>query len=365
MRSAGRPLRFMKLLLGGWIGLRAVALLAPTVWSIAQPDAPPRQMGLRSARKTKLMKQAEPAPGPDIARSDAGPGKGAGAAPAIFGGPVIAGSGQDGDMADMLLGGASGFAEPGTAGGLVERIGRIVAKGEGQGNPAAPGAGARLTPRAGGERRWSGAAWLLWRPEVGNGFSRAPLLGGSQAGARIDYRLAGGGGRGELTVYGRASRAFVGPASEEAALGLAWRPGRLPISFLAERRQALGTGGRNGFALLAAGGTGPRDIAPAIEMESYVQAGIVGLREGDGFADGKMNLGYRLTAPGEARRVTLGASLSGSVQPGASRLDIGPELKLRLPIRGAAMRFSAEWRMRIAGDARPDSGPAVTLVTQF
>jgi hypothetical protein len=36
-----------------------------------------------------------------------------------------------------------------------------------------------------------------------------------------------------------------------------------------------------------------------------------------------------------------------------------------LPIGRTAIRASAEWRFRVAGDAAPDSGPAVTLSTDF
>lgn len=205
---------------------------------------------------------------------------------------------------------------------------------------------------------------MLWRPDVGGGLASAPLLGGSQAGVRIDYRLARGAA-GQLSAYGRLSRAFVGASSEEVALGLAWRPARLPVSLLAERRQRIGPGGRNGFALIAAGGFGPRDIARRVEAEGYAQAGLVGLPGADGFADGKASLGYRLTQGAAPARVTVGASLSGSAQPGAERLDIGPEMRLRLPLGGFGLRLSAEWRARIAGDARPASGPAITLVSDF
>jgi len=213
-------------------------------------------------------------------------------------------------------------------------------------------------------RRWSATAWMLWRPDVAGGLAQAPLLGGSQAGARIDYRVAEGR-LGRFGLYGRISRALTGAPAEEAALGVAFRPGRAPVSVLAERRQRLGRGGRSGFALLAAGGLNPREVAPRLMAEGYAQGGMVGLPGLDGFADGKASLGYRLT-PGRARsRLTLGASLSGGVQPGAGRLDVGPELSLRLPAGPAALRLSVEWRERVLGDARPARGPAVTLVSDF
>lgn len=219
-------------------------------------------------------------------------------------------------------------------------------------------------PRRATASPWSGTAWMLWRPEMAGGLAQTPLLGGSQLGARLEYRVADGGIAG-IALYGRVSRALTGPPSEEAALGLTVRPGRAPITMLAERRQRLGRGGRTGFALLLAGGIDSRELAPRLAAEGYAQAGIVGLPGLDGFADGKASLGYRLSPQQRETRLTLGGSLSGSVQRGAGRLDVGPEMSLHLPAGAASMRLSVEWRERILGDARPARGPAITLVSGF
>jgi len=223
---------------------------------------------------------------------------------------------------------------------------------------------APIMPARGKASRWSGAAWLLWRPEADGSGALLPLLGGSQAGARLDYRLAEGAA-GQLSLYGRASRAMTGPSSEEAALGLAWRPAALPVSLLVERRQRLGPGGRTGFAAIVAAGLDAREIAPRVEVEGYAQAGIVGLPGHDVFADGRASLAYRLTAPAERSSLMLGGMIASSAQPGVERLDIGPEIRLRLPVGQGGLRLSAEWRARIAGNARPASGPAITLITDF
>ncbi len=47
------------------------------------------------------------------------------------------------------------------------------------------------------------------------------------------------------------------------------------------------------------------------------------------------------------------------------RLDVGPAICVQIPLGGTEMRVDASWRFRIAGTARPDSGPAVTLSTSF
>jgi hypothetical protein len=158
---------------------------------------------------------------------------------------------------------------------------------------------------------------------------------------------------------------FYSPLSDaegaEAALGVEWQPVRtVPVRLLAERRQAVGRDGRSAFALLAHGGVSEQPLVGAVTLDAYVQAGLVGLKSRDGFADGAV----RLAAP-VAGDVSVGIGVWGAVQPGVSRVDLGPNLSYRLPAFGDRIRVSADWRVRVAGDARPGSGPALTLSTDF
>lgn len=211
--------------------------------------------------------------------------------------------------------------------------------------------------------RWRGSGWLFWRD---GSVSRANIvtagrLGGSQAGLRLDYDLTPASS-GRAAAYGRVTAALNHPASPEGALGLAWQPSRaFPVSIAAERRIALGKGARDANALLAVGGFGPTPVVPGLDAEAYAQAGVVGFHRRDLFADGK----FSLLSPIARSPLRLGASLSGGAQPGVERLDIGPEVQLRLPLPQVAARLSIEWRERIAGQASPPSGLAVTLGTDF
>lgn len=211
--------------------------------------------------------------------------------------------------------------------------------------------------------RWRGGAWLLWRP---GDASRADIatvgrLGGSQAGLRIDYALAPGSTV-RPAVYARVTSALERPAAPEGAIGLAAQPfPALPISFAVERRVRLGEGARNAMAVLAVGGFGPTRIAPGIEAEAYAQAGMVGLHRRDAFIDGKFSLFSSLADT----PLRIGAAISGGAQPGVERIDIGPEIQLRLPLPRTAARLAVEWRERIAGKAAPSSGLAVTLAADF
>jgi len=49
----------------------------------------------------------------------------------------------------------------------------------------------------------------------------------------------------------------------------------------------------------------------------------------------------------------------------AAGLDVGPSASLDLKIGAALARVSMDYRLRVAGDAEPGSGVAITLSTGF
>lgn len=207
------------------------------------------------------------------------------------------------------------------------------------------------------ERRWAGSAWVFFRDgDTGSALVPAGELGGSQAGLRLTYRLAGR--RAPLALSGRLYLPLERPEGAEAALGLDWRPlPGVPIHLLAERREAVGRDGRSDFALTLYGG-GERRLGP-VRLEAWGQAGAVGIEDPDLFADG---LARATTRVGP---LDIGAGLWGGAQSGAARLDAGPHVSARLPVEGVNLRVMAEWRLRVAGDAAPGSGPALILVSDF
>ncbi|HEY0147377.1 MAG TPA: hypothetical protein VGB70_00070 [Allosphingosinicella sp.] len=201
--------------------------------------------------------------------------------------------------------------------------------------------------------RWSASAWALVRGNGERGLASQGALGGSQAGVRMRYRLAK-----SLAASGRISLPLQGGGAE-AALGAEWQPSaELPLRLLAERRQALGSGGRNAFALTLHGGISDFGLAGGLRLDAYGQAGVVGARSRDMFAEGSLRLSKPILG-------TLGAGVAAwaAAQPAVARVDLGPSLTLRLPRLGSTL--AADWRVRIAGDARPGSGPAFTLLTDF
>ena len=209
-----------------------------------------------------------------------------------------------------------------------------------------------LIPRT---NRWSLSGWAFFREGGGRQLATGGTLGGSQAGARISFALGS-----NLAVSGR----FYSPLHSrgaEAALGLEWQPSRaIPMRFLAERRQSLGSGGRSAFAVMAHGGLSEVPLAGPFRLDAYGQAGVVGVGSRDLFVDGAVRAGVPI-----AGNLSAGVGLWGAAQPGVSRLDVGPQVSFRFPVEGVNLRISAEWRQRIAGDAAPGSGPALTLSTDF
>lgn len=204
--------------------------------------------------------------------------------------------------------------------------------------------------------RIAGSTWLFIREDGPAALAPGGMLGGSRAGATISYRLNRDAGR-PLALSARIYAPLDALDGAEVAAGLEWRPIRgLPVGIIAERRQALGSRGRSAFSLLTYGGVSDVPVAGPVVADAYAQAGVVGGRSRDLFADGSV----RLSLPVGAAKLGVGAW--GAAQPGVERLDVGPSASIRI-LPGAAI--VADWRFRIAGNAAPGSGPALTLAKDF
>lgn len=233
------------------------------------------------------------------------------------------------------------------------------AEGEAPTAAIAPGARPLLAERRTGSRL-AGSGWLLVRGQgaLGGGLT-AGQLGGAQGGFRLSYALDGAR---RLSLTARLSSALHVP-QREAALGLAWKPTAAPVTLVAEQRFGL-AGERGGPTLGVIAGLNPTPIAAGFRLEAYGQAGAVKRGGLDKFADGAMRLA-RPVAAWWPVRLDVGAGAWGGAQPGAARLDLGPSASLALPAAGRQLRLTLDWRQRVAGSARPGSGPALSLGTDF
>jgi hypothetical protein len=210
--------------------------------------------------------------------------------------------------------------------------------------------------------RLSLSAWAIGRDGGGSALAQGGQLGGSQAGLRAAYALDADR---RVAVAMRLSTPLSGVGGREAAVGLEWQPiARLPVRLTAERRFALDRGARDGFALGLFGGVGGVALPAGLTLDAYGQAGVVGLRRRAGYVDGALRVDRPVMDAGPAR-LAVGAGLWGAAQPGVSRLDVGPQLVLRVPTGPTTLRVGLDWRHRIAGNARPGSGPALSLGADF
>jgi hypothetical protein len=347
--NQGKPVRFLGAVLSGWIAIRITVNMAFLPSAEAPPD-PARHRPLRPAAKmARRGGMVPPSPTQLSTRSPAfvTPSERLPGVRAILSGRQA----KSGSAPFVLAARVPGDVDaPKTTLSLEA--------------PAIPAPQSNASPMA---RRWSGAAWLLWRGEGGGTpLARGGRLGASQAGLRIDYALAPASSL-HPAVYGRLSSALEQPYAAEAAVGIAIRPKGLPVSLGVERRAALSKGARDDFALVGAGGLYRTLAGGRLRLDGYGQAGFVDFSNPDAFVDGRLTVEapiVRRHGAGDAE-VSLGGSISGGAQPGLSRLDIGPVASIRMPLGPTYVRITAEWRQRIAGDAHPASGPALTLGADF
>ncbi|MFY7837281.1 MAG: hypothetical protein ACOVQ0_13490 [Novosphingobium sp.] len=220
--------------------------------------------------------------------------------------------------------------------------------------------------------RWSGDNWLLMRAGSGAA-AQAPgaaSYGASQAGAVVRYRL----GRGDLhESYGylRTSLAINAPGRDkEVALGFGFRPiSRVPLRVLAEARLQDSKGSAMQVRPVATVVTelAAQRLPLGLTAEAYGQAGYAGGRGATAFYDVQAVVERVLPGVGGRNRdLRLGAGVWSGGQEGAVRLDMGPRTSFRLDLGDAnPARVALDWRFRVAGNARPGSGPALTIASSF
>ena len=221
------------------------------------------------------------------------------------------------------------------------------------GTSSAPGpAGAPLAKKF---DRLQLSAWALLRGSWGPGaLATGGTLGGSQVGGRLTYQFTP-----SLAASLRSSSSVGGVRYAEVAGGVRWRPVESwPVALNFERRFALNRwGGRNAFALFAEGGLYQTPMFGLANLDLYAQGGVVGFKSRDLFFDG----GATFTRP-VWKKWSAGVGVWGGAQPGLYRIDAGPRVSFDV---GRGIRLHADYRQRLAGEAMPASGPALTIAGDF
>jgi hypothetical protein len=203
------------------------------------------------------------------------------------------------------------------------------------------------------------SSWALLRSQQGGiagsrSLASGGQLGASQAGARLIYNFDH-----RLALSARLS-SEVGRRGGEVAAGVRVQPlVSIPVWVTAERRQAVGKygGGRDAFAFFVEGGLYQQPLPWRFSLDTYLQAGVVGFNSRDLFVDG----GLWVTRP-VYRNFSAGFGVWGGAQPGVYRVDAGPRITMRVRNN---LKVHFDWRQQLAGNARPGSGPALTLAGDF
>lgn len=333
MNGRGRPLRFVALVACGWASARTI-MLWPEGATLPQAIEAAFPLRPAQAATVPVSPSSHPLPAPHRPLAEAVP-----APPLLALGPAV----PRGDPARVEL----------AMLGLL-RFGREEAIGVPPGVLPRAAVPAPL-PMAAQPSRWSASAWFVTRHGAATG---GPMLGGDQAGLRIAYHP----GSARIALFARLTTPLAGRGSEAAA-GIEWQPTAAPVRVIAEYRAGLdGTPGGPAIGVVA--GVYAVPLPLDFSLEAYGQAGAVARTRIDPFADGALRVTRQVAAVGRAR-LDLGGGAWGAAQRGAARLDLGPSAVATMPVGETALRLAVDWRERVAGDARPGSGPALSLGADF
>ncbi len=195
--------------------------------------------------------------------------------------------------------------------------------------------------------------------------SGSGLLGGSQAALSLEAPTLFSVRGIDVRPVGRLTFAGLRQAPDEFAGGISARSsiGDFRIDGVLERRVGLKRSGRDAITVRASIGVYKAIDRTPLTVSGYVHTGIVGLNRRDGFAEAEGRL--VLMEGNRFRQLKPGVAIWTAVQPQVSRLDIGPTLDIPVIRRPINMSIRTDWRFRIGGNARPGSGPTLTLVASY
>ncbi|MEL1249428.1 hypothetical protein [Aurantiacibacter gilvus] len=374
--TRGVPLLTLVLLLGGWVALRATVWESPFPQVLPLPSAPFAEEPVTPVAVMPVISPTAPEAGEPVAvepmwieRSVPEPlerpsFEREAASQTSNRGPLNRGGMRRTDRliahAMLLAAGYDAGSQPSDNAPYQRGVGPIA-----PGVTYAPEA-ARDMGSAAAAQRWSMDLWALWRDDTTTALtSGRPSYGRSQIGAVLRYRLDPSSGHAP-EAHLRATRALEGEQESDVAAGLSARPfPSVPVRLAAEARVTetdRGTELRG--AAYAVSELPPVALPGGFTGEAYVQGGYVTGEFATPFVDGQARITRELAGTDQFR-LTAGAGAWGGAQDDASRLDVGPSAGVTFDLGAARGRVSADYRFRIAGDAEPSSGPALTLTAGF
>lgn len=364
-RPRGEPLVVLALICGGWFALRVLLWQSP--FSLSHRPALLVPAALRSAQAIRPGHGPMPGETAAVTTAAAHDKPLPSARFTAVSHPNVAVLVDDKPQASELAGHQEGLAEAFTH---IEMPAEIRAQFVATARPGDPAPARPISnPVNSGPavRHWTGDAWLLTRNGTSGPLAPGqPSYGRSQAGAVLRYRLALASGHRPL-AYLRATRALAGSREGEVAAGLAARPlAGVPVSVASEVRISQGPAGREVRpAAFAVTELPPAKLPFSLRAEAYAQAGYVGGRFATAFVDGQARIDAPLALLSPDTQVRVGGGVWGGAQKHAARLDVGPSAAVSFRLGGTLSRVAIDYRLRVAGDAEPKSGPALTISAGF
>lgn len=165
----------------------------------------------------------------------------------------------------------------------------------------------------------------------------------------------------------RVAAALAAAAEQDAAVGIGLRPlPGVPLLAAVEARMMHNRfASRLRPAVVAVTELPPLPLPLGLAAECYAQGGWIGGSAGGLFGDLQLRA-ERLLVDRTRWQPRIGAGLWAAGQRGAQRLDLGPVASLSGRVgSGPYLRLELDWRLRLAGNAAPGSGPALVLASSF
>ncbi|HTN15190.1 MAG TPA: hypothetical protein VL094_10335 [Sphingomonadaceae bacterium] len=378
-RPRGHPVLMLLLVLGGWIAVRGAFWEAPHLQAAQAFGVPAMAQPALAAVPpsfTQPVAQGPSAASPAIVYVVSEPDLGlleriimqlglARTGPAMATQGIAAGSGWPVQQAQSAGGGILpwSYSLAGGSGSIQDGARAAPAAPAPQSAPFQPAA---LSAEASPLRRWAADGWAMLRRDTTSALTSGKgSYGQSQAGTVLRYRVIPTSSyRPEL--YARVSQALGGAQEVEGALGASVRPlAGVPVTLAAEGRVTQVNGRTSIRPAAYAVAQLPRVELPlGVRAEAYAQGGYVWGDYSSAFVDGQARLERPAVNIGKLE-VNAGVGAWGGAQKGAARLDVGPTASVYVPVGKMGSRVSVDWRLRVAGEAEPSDGPAVTLSTGF
>lgn len=207
---------------------------------------------------------------------------------------------------------------------------------------------------------------------------RSPIYGASQVGANLQWRALPTSSH-DPRLFARAYHALVSGGESEITAGASALPiGAVPIRVYGELRltrnppdAAAGLAARTDIrpAAYAVSEIPPQKLPLGFSLEAYAAGGYVWGDADTYFLDAQSALTRQIAnfrnPDASSAALSLGGGIWGGAQRDASRVDVGPTLRLDMNLGQVPARISLDYREQVAGDAEPDSGIAATVSTQF